>query len=268
MGFIQSGFSLLLGLGVNFLSLRLKIIGGKTHLPLILSVVFFSILIPEIGIKDILLTLVFVPVFVFFISNIENRENSNQNLIHLGILAGVMQILYAWTVFVFLIFILIGLRHTAYSIRQYVLFLFYFILILFIYTLVVFVLELENEFQDFLPKLNLSFPDFLVTKFYIIIGFLIFGYLLRLNSFQFRYPVKSTILHFSLFFSLIIFAFGGFFGGGNLFYILMSIVLSWQLSTYFYYQTNRKIGKVIFLLFIISVAFWDYFEQLYHYFYQ
>lgn len=254
---------LLISLIVNYFSLKQKVIGGKTHLPLLLSSIFITTLVPELKFTNLFWVIILFPVSSFFISSKDYNEGESQHLIHLGILAGIMQLFYEWTVIFFIIFLFVGMRHLTYTVRQYVLFFIYFIIVLLIFSLIVFVLELDIKIDDFLPSFNINRKIALNSEFYIVFGAILIGYLPQISKFPFRYPVKSQILHFSLMFSVLGYALMILLNGGTTFYIFSCVVFSLLLATYFFYNTNNKIKRILFVSFILCVSFWNQIQIIY-----
>jgi hypothetical protein len=256
---------LLMGILVNFFSKKLEIIGGKSSLPLLFTVLFLSILPEKLIIIDLLYAAILLILFYVIFSSSTKNKNYSQSIIHIGLLAGFFQLFFSWAFISTIILLIIGVRRTSFNPRQYLLFGIYFTMVIFTYYLTIFVLEIDFGSVKFFPKITYTFPNVLKVEYSAVILLVLLGYIPNLSRFPFRYPVQYKTFHTSLIFCVL-----GIFGlymlgGENIFEYFYLSVFAMFVSTFFYHFLKKKFIKILFFCFVMVLIGFQYLSYLYHY---
>ena len=256
---------LFIGILINFLSEKLKIIGGKSSLPILFTVMLLSILPEKLLLLDLLYTAILLILFYAIFSSSPKNTNYSQSIIHIGLLAGFFQLFFSWAFISTILLLMIGIRHTSYNARQYLLFGIYFFMVILTFHLSIFVLEIDFGSDKLFPEFKYAMPKVSKVEYYMVILLILLGYIPNLSNFPFRYPVQYQTFHTSLIFC-VLGAMGLYYlGGENVFEYFYLVVFSLFISTFFYHLLKKKLIKILFFCFLIVLIGFQYLSYLYHY---
>lgn len=256
---------LLIGILANFFSEKLKIIGGKSSLPLLFTVFFLSILPEKLLLIDLFYVAIILILFYVIFSASTKNNNYNQSIIHIGLLAGLFQLFFSWAFISIILLLIIGVRHTKFNPRQYLLFGIYFLMVIFTYYLTIYVLEIDFGLDKFFPEIKYTLPNVTKVAYYAVILLVLLGYLPNLSSFPFRYPVQYQTFHSSLILC-VLGTFGLYcLGGENVFEYFYLIIFALFISTFFHHFIKKKLIKILFFCYLMVLIGFQYLSYLYHY---
>lgn len=195
------------GLLLNYICFRFSILGQKSSLPLILFTIGSVLIMPTLGIDDIIYGAVWLgSAFLAF----EARDNPSQNtnyIILMGILLGVAQTINNISILlifpIFILFIQTGSR----SSKGFILSLLYMGMVIFSYLGILYVMELEHKIPQLIPSLSFDYSVFDTILIKLFVPSIVIGLILHffaINGYAFRYPNKSKILNYTMAIQLVI----------------------------------------------------------------
>lgn len=245
---------LAMGLSLDFVCKRFRIIGTQSHL----SLVFFSLLsvvvVPLISLKALVVGFIWlIAVFLAF-SSWEEQDRSRSNLIYIGVLIGIAQTLDHFSVFLFVPFFVLFYQNAVLNIGHYLLSFFYFLLVLFSYVGLLFVMDIPERAYQLIPSPNFDYSSFgipIIRTVLPIVALMIIVHLFSLRSYTFRYPNRSIVINFMLSLQLLFAAILVFITAANSLFILMMLPASILLAVGFSFKRDSIFVQAAFAAFVV-----------------
>lgn len=194
------------GLLLNYLCFRFGILGINTNLPLVLFCTLTALLIPQLGMGDIIYGAVFLGALFLALESREYPRLSSSYMIYFGVFLGIAQafsnISLLMMLPVFILFAQAGTRKP----RHFILSFTYFAMVIISISGLLFVMELDYMIWELIPSLSLDYSVFNSIVIKLTVPFILIClaiHFLSLNSYRFRYPNQSIILNYTMLLQLV-----------------------------------------------------------------
>ncbi|MBR9861280.1 hypothetical protein GYB22_11140 [bacterium] len=239
---------------LDILCQKYRILGIKSHLPLIVCSLLSIIIIPYLGTALILMGYLWLLAIYLSFGSREGNISSVHAMIYIGTMLGVAQTINHWSVFLFLPFFIMFWQNTVQSPQHFIISLIYFAMVLAIYTGVTFVMEIIDKAWSLIPEPTFDYSLLntpLIKVFLPFVVLMLVLHILSMGNYKFRYPNRSIIINYMLLSQLVIGAVLILITADPGFFALIILPMAALLSVGFAFNQGRLIVEVGFAVFML-----------------
>ena len=233
---------------------RFRILGMKSHLPLVITSLLSVLMLKYLDIELILVGGLWLVALYLSFKNREGEANPVHSLIYIGVLLGIAQTIEQWAVFLFIPFFIMFFQSAVGHIRFYVISIMYFLLVLFIYTSVIYVMEIIDQAWQLIPSPSFDYSVFntpLVKLYLPFVTLILVIHLLFMGSYRFRYPNRSIIINYMLLIQLVIGVLLTIVTANTAFFAIILLPMGVLVSVGFAFNQHRLFIDAAFAAFIL-----------------
>ncbi len=247
---------LLMGITLDFICKRFRIIGRKSHLALVVFALLTVLIMPILSFKSLVVGFIWLVAVSLAFSSWEDQNKSRNNLIYIGVLLGIAQTLDHYSVLLFVPFFVLFYQNAVLQISHYLLSIFYFLLVLLSYVGILFVMDLLSASWYLIPNLHFDYSNFsipLIRTLLPVLVIMIIVHLLNLRSYTFRYPNRNIVINMLFALQLLFAAILVLLSSANSLFILMTLPASILLAVGFTFKQESVFVKVAFIT-VVSIS--------------
>lgn len=251
----ESVVLLVMGIGLDFICKRFRIIGRESHLTVVIFALLTVLVMPILSFKALVAGLVWLVAVYLAFDSFEEPEKAHHHLIYIGISLGVAQTLESFSVFLFIPFFLLFYQNAVSSMRTYMLSVLYFVMVVLCYMGVLFVMEIPEKMWTLLPQISLDYSSFttpIIRVMLPLLMVLIIAHLLSMRSFPFRYPNRNIMINLLFTYQLVIAAVLVLISSAPGLFILLCLPAAILISVYFTFLQERLSAQALFYAFVVS----------------
>lgn len=256
---------LLMGVGLNFVCKRFRILGRESQLPVVIFALLGVVIMPIISLKALVAGLIWLIAVYLAFDSWEEPEQASSHLIYIGILLGVAQTLDEFSVFLFIPFFLLFYQNAVFQLRYYLLSVVYFTLVLLCFSGVLYVMEMPDRIWDLVPVIHAdlsAFKTYTMRVMLPVIVALLLNHLLRMGRYPFRYPNRNININLLFLYQLLIAAALVLISAAPGLFILLGLPASILLAVYFtFLQESASVQALFYAFFIGSLAVGAFFQM-------
>jgi hypothetical protein len=243
---------------LSLLCKRYSILSVNTHLPLVLASTFSVFIITDISFNHLMFGGLFLIAMLLAYEPKLIAAVSSSYMIYFGVILGIAQAISNTSVLLIIPVFILARQAGSHRTRHYILAITYLLMVLICYAGMLYVIELPHQIAQLTPQLSLGWSslDFnLLSLAGPLVIILTLIHLLKLRSYNFRYPNKLIITNYmmllQLIIPLIIIAFNA--NTAILPYSLMALAV--MLSFAFAYKdTSRVVNAAFASLIVICIG--------------
>lgn len=259
---VEAGSLLAMGLVLNMLCRRFKIIGRRSHMVLLVFSMLSGLLFPVLDIRALVSGSMWLVAVYLAFDSWEDQERGRTNLIYIGVLLGVSQLLYHHAVYFFLPFFILFYQNAILNLRDYLLSLLYFVMVLAAAVAFSVAMGVEDGLMRLIPSFEMDYSEMLIPQFRVmfpVLAVTILVHLMVLGTYRFRYPNRSILINRSFFyqFALGLLLVGLSASAGML--VLVVLPVSILLSVAFSFTEGKALPQALFLALLCSILALAYF---------
>lgn len=248
------GSLFVMGVSLNMLCRRFRIIGVKSHLTMVVFAIFSVLLIPHLEVRTLVVGYFWLAVVFFAFNSWEQPENTRNNAIFMGIALGITQILESNAVFLVIPVFALFFQNSVSKVQYYVISVIYFIMVVFIYGSVLYFLDMNEAIPSLLPRLGtglkiLDEPIIGLVMSVLIVYLLI--HLANLSSYKFRYPNRSININLIFLYQILYNSALVLFSEGVGLIVLIGLPISVLLSVGFSFKKDSLVANAAFMALLV-----------------
>ena len=229
----------------------------KSHFTVVIFALLSSLIIDVLDLRALVVGALWILAVYFSFRSWEDQDQAKNNLIYIGILLGIGQLLDHHSFLLFLPFFILFYQNAVLKWNYYLLSLLYFILVLISYLALIYAFNQFELAPSLIPSFHFEYGQFwtpMIAVFLPLVVGMIAIHLLQLRNYRFRYPNRSIKINM-LFALQLLLAIGlMMLSSGSSLFILLAIPSSILLSVGFTFKQNSFFINVVFGAIVLLTA--------------
>ncbi|MFY0644263.1 MAG: hypothetical protein JXR19_07335 [Bacteroidia bacterium] len=243
-----------LGIALNFLCRRFRIIGMKSHFTVVIFCLLASLIIDVLDLRALVAGGIWILAVYFSFRSWEDQDQAKDHLIYIGILLGIGQILDHHAFLLFFPFFILFYQNAVLKWNYYFLSLMFFFLVLIGYLSFLFAIDQFELAESLIPKFQFEYAQFwtsTISVFLPLVVLMLVIHLFNLRNYRFRYPNRSIKINLLFGLQLLIALLLMMLTSASSLFILLAIPSSILLSVGFTFKQNSFFINAVFLALIL-----------------